>query len=67
MNDNKAVKEVQITTESRNKKSVNNYGCLLNDKCCIVEVAGKNCMGRQMYFYYLEWLFVYNQNKYVEL
>ena len=20
-------------------------------------------MGRQMYFYYLEWLFVYNQNK----
>ena len=21
-------------------------------------------MGRQMYFYYLEWLFVYNQNKY---
>ena len=20
------------------------------------------CMGRQMYFYYLEWLFVYNQN-----
>ena len=21
------------------------------------------CMGRQMYFYYLEWLFVYNQNK----
>ena len=21
------------------------------------------CMGRQIYFYYLEWLFVYNQNK----
>ena len=21
-------------------------------------------MGRQMYSYYLEWLFVYNQNKY---
>ena len=21
-------------------------------------------MGHQMYFYYLEWLFVYNQNKY---
>ena len=21
-------------------------------------------MGRQMYFYYLEWLFVYNQTKY---
>ena len=43
MTDNKAVKEVQITSESRNKKSVNNCGCLLNDKCCIVEVAGKNC------------------------
>ena len=22
-----------------------------------------SAMGRQMYFYYLEWLFVYNQNK----
>ena len=43
MNDSKARKEDQITSESRNKKSVNNCGCLLNDKCCIVEVAGKNC------------------------
>ena len=25
---------------------------------------GQKIMGRQMYFYYLEWLFVYNQNKY---
>ena len=24
----------------------------------------RRAMGRQMYFYYLEWLFVYNQNKY---
>ena len=29
------------------------------------DTAPRLCpMGRQMYFYYLEWLFVYNQNKY---
>ena len=30
-----------------------------------VDLMGQiSIMGRQIYFYYLEWLFVYNQNKY---
>ena len=28
-----------------------------------LELDNNMLMGRQMYFYYLEWLFVYNQNK----
>ena len=30
----------------------------------ILSTPPQDSMGRQMYFYYLEWLFVYNQNKY---
>ena len=29
----------------------------------LLHVPTPICMGRQMYFYYLEWLLVYNQNK----
>ena len=29
---------------------------------CLLRIDFRN-VGRQMYFYYLEWLFVYNQNK----
>ena len=28
-----------------------------------IKTKSRRSMGRQMYFYYLEWLFVYNQNK----